>query len=257
MRKSKIRQKLDRGQVARVCALGANLPYYPQMAAQFGYDAVWVDGEHRAWDPRELADLIARHHLADIDCLFRPPTVEKTGLSRLLEDGVAALMIPQVNTAAQARQLVESTKFPPLGERGLDGSGLDGGYTFTKTADYPAQRNHETVLILQIETPQGVDNLESILAVPAVDALLLGPGDLSLRLGCTPSVRDPQIREAVDRLAAASRQAGKPWGFPVGNLEDARTVVGLGCQILAMGNEFWAVHDHLKHHGEQLQQLLG
>ena len=63
MRKSKIRQKLDQGQVVRVCALGTNIPYYPQMAAQFGYDAVWVDGEHRVWDPREISNLIARHHL--------------------------------------------------------------------------------------------------------------------------------------------------------------------------------------------------
>jgi 4-hydroxy-2-oxoheptanedioate aldolase len=202
MRKSKIRQKLDSGQVARVCALGANLPYYPRMAAQFGYDAVWVDGEHRAWDPRELTALIAHHHLADIDCLYRPPTTEKTGLSRLLEDGVAALMIPQVNNEEQARQLVQSTKFPPLGERGLDGSGLDGGYTLTKTPDYPSQRNHETVLILQIETPEGLENLDAILAVPGMDALLLGPGDLSLRLDCTPSIRDPKIRAAVERLAA-------------------------------------------------------
>jgi len=257
MRNSKIRQKLDAGKVARVCCLGANLPYYPQMAAHYGYDAVWVDGEHRVWDMRELAAFIVRHHLADIDCLYRPPTVEKTGLSRLLEDGVTALMIPQVNTAVQARHLVEATKFPPVGERGLDGSGLDAGFWVGKTPDYVEQRNHETLLILQIETPQAVENLAEIIAVPGVDALLLGPGDLSLRLGCTASIRDPKIHAAVEKMAAVCAAAGRPWGFPAGNIEDARTVVEMGCQILAMGNEFWAVHDHLKQHGEQLNGLLG
>jgi 4-hydroxy-2-oxoheptanedioate aldolase len=257
MRKSKIRHKLDAGQVARVCALGSNIPYFPQMAAHFGYDAVWVDGEHRAWDAREITDLVARHHLADIDCLYRPPTLEKTGLSRLLEDGVSALMIPQVNDAVRARQLVDATKFPPLGDRGLDGSGMDAGFWIQKSADYIQQRNHETVLILQIETPLALQNMAEIAAVPGVDALLLGPGDLSLRLGCTPSIRDPQIHFAVSQMAAICRAAGKPWGFPVGNIDDARTVVEMGCQILAMGNEFWGIHDHLKAHGEQLQNLLG
>ncbi len=257
MRKSKIRQKLDAGKVARVCALGANIPYYPQMAAHFGYDAVWVDGEHRVWDPREITELISRHHLAGIDCLYRPPTLEKTGLSRLLEDGVSALMIPQVNTVERALQLVEATKFPPLGDRGLDGSGMDAGFWVQKTPDYVQQRNYETLLILQIETPQGLENMEDIIAVPGVDALLLGPGDLSLRLQCTASIRDAKIHAAVQRMADACKKAGKPWGFPVSNIEDAKTVVDLGCQILAMGNEFWAVHDHLKSYGEQLQGLLG
>ncbi|HEY1082075.1 MAG TPA: aldolase/citrate lyase family protein [Prosthecobacter sp.] len=257
MRKSKIRQKLDAGQVARVCCLGSNVPYYPQMAAHFGYDAVWMDGEHRGWGTREVADLVARHHLADIDCLYRPPTLEKTGLSRLLEDGVSALMIPQVNDVARARQLVEATKFPPLGDRGLDGSGMDSGFWIQRGPDYTRQRNHETVLILQIETPAALESMEAIAALPGADALFLGPGDLSLRLGCTASIRDPKIHEAVERMAAVCKTHGKPWGFPVGNIEDARTVVEMGCQILCLGNEFWAVHDHLKFHGEQLQNLLG
>lgn len=257
MRRSKLRQKLDAGGVARVCALGANLPYYPAFAAAAGYDAVWVDGEHRPWNPREIADFAARHHLADIDLLFRPPTTEKTGLSRLLEDGVTALMIPQVNTAAEAARLAQAVKFPPLGERGVDGSGLDGGFWLGRMPDYPALRNRETLLIVQIETPAAVPELGAIAAVPGVDALLFGPGDFSLRAGGEASIRNPAVRAAVDAMAAACDAAGKPWGFPVSNVEDAKTVVGLGCRILAMGNEFWAIHDHLKQCGRQLDELLG
>ncbi len=257
MRKSKIRQKLDAGQVARVCALGAHLPYYPQMAAHFSYDAVWVDGEHRAWDPHEISHFISRHHLADIDCAYRPPTVEKTGLSRLLEDGVTALIIPQINTVEEARQLAQSTRFPPVGERGLDGSGLDGGFKLHKTAHYPAEANHETLLIPMIETPLGLKNAAEIIAVPGVDALLMGPGDLSLRLGCVGSIRDPQILEAAQQMAAACAAVGKPWGFPVKDIEEAKIVVDMGCRIVVLGNEFTAVQEHLKEAGAQLQQLLG
>ena len=128
MRKSKLLAKICAGQVARTCSTGSALSYYPAMAAHFGYDAVWVDAEHRAFDPREAQHFIALHHLADIDCLWRPPTLEKTALYRLLEDGAAGLMIPHVSTVERARALVEATKFPPLGDRGLDGSAIDGNY---------------------------------------------------------------------------------------------------------------------------------
>ena len=257
MRKSKIRRKLAAGGVVRICAMGSHIPYFPHMAAHFGFDAVWVCAEHRAWEPRETAALLAQHHLADVDCLWRPPTIERAPISRLLEDGASALMIPMVNDAARARQLVEAAKFPPLGDRGLDGSGIDADFYINKADDYCAEANRETVLVVQIETPQAVANAESIAAVPGVDAIFIGPGDLSLRLGCTGSIREPQIRAAVESVAAACARQGKPWGMPVGTIEDAREITRMGCQLLAFGNEFWAVHDHLKRGGEQLDELLG
>src|SRR3954469_15612798 len=90
-RPSKVLAKIRAGQVARICSTGSPLIYFPQMAAHFGYDAVWVDAEHRAWDAREIREMILRHHLAGIDCVFRPSAVEKADLSRLLEDGASAL----------------------------------------------------------------------------------------------------------------------------------------------------------------------
>src|SRR3954466_861013 len=125
MRSSRFLRRIREGQVARICGLGSYLPYYPSLAAQAGYDAIWVDGEHRAFDPREIQALIAFHHLADIDCLWRPPTREKAALYRLLEDGATGVIIPHIESAEEARAIVHAIKFPPLGNRGLDGSGLD------------------------------------------------------------------------------------------------------------------------------------
>lgn len=256
MRPSKIRRKLDAGKVVRICGLGSDIAYYPQLAAHFGYDAVWVDGEHRAWEPHQIAALFARHHLADIDCLYRPPTLEKSGLARLLEDGASALMIPQVNSVARAKEMVDHTKYPPLGDRGLDGAGLDAGYWVKRAPDYVTQANRETVLVLQIETPAALEVVDEIAALPGVDALLLGPGDLSLRLGCTGSIRDPQIRAAAEKVNAACKRHGKAWGMPVGNIEDAKTVVELGCQLLSLSNDFLAIHDQMKTNSQLLDGLL-
>ena len=257
MRISKVLRKLRNNQVARICATAHYIPYLPHLAAKFGYDGVWVDAEHHNWNPREIEAMMAHHQLADIDCLWRTPTREKSGLARLLEDGATALMIPQVNTADCVRQLVTATKFPPLGDRGIDGSGMDAGFWVNKPDDYVQRANRETFLIVQIETVQAVQNAEAIAGVEGVDVVFVGPGDLSLRLGCNGSLQDPKLRAALDTIIAACKKHGKPWGYPVATIEDAKLVVDMGCRFLVLGHEFWAIHNALKNCGTQLDELLG
>lgn len=256
IRRSKILAKIRAGQVARVCSVGAFLRYYPRLAAEFRYDGIWVDAEHRVWDPSDTAAMITLHRLADIDCLWRPVTIEKTGLYRLLEDGAAGLMIPHVSTPQRAQELVQAVKFPPLGDRGLDGAGLDADFLVGAPADYTDQVNRETFLAVQIETPLALENVEAIAAVPGVDVLFLGPGDLSLRLGCSPAVNDPLIMDAQKRVAAAARQHGKAWGRPVGSADDARTIIQLGAQLVVLGGDFGAVYQHLADCAAKLDAVL-
>lgn len=256
-RPSKVLAKLRAGQVARVCNLPNFLPFFPRMAAQFGYDAVWVDGEHRPFDAKEAQTLIAYHHLAGIDCLWRPSTVEKGQLYRLLEDGAAGLMIPHVSTMEKAQALVQATKFPPLGDRGLDGSGLDGDFYVNLPASYPQDANRETYLVVQIETPQALENVDAIAATPGVEVLFLGPGDMSLRLNCSPSVNDPEMMAAQKKVAAAAKKHGKAWGRPVGRPEDAKTIIDLGAQLVSYGGAFLAIYDHLAQCGAQFDEILG
>ena len=256
-RPSKILAKIRAGKVARICSTGSALGYLPAMAAHFGYDGIWVDAEHRAWDATQVREMILRQHLADVDCVFRPTSTERAALSRCLEDGAAALMIPMVNTVERAKQLAEFTKFPPLGDRGIDGSGIDAGFWVNKSADYTQQANRETALIVQIETPEAVLNCDAIAAVEGVDIVFIGPGDLSLRLGCAASLQETKLRSAIESVAAACKRAKKPWGLPVGSIEDARTVIGLGAQFVNFGNEFMAVMKQLETCSSQWKEAFG
>ncbi len=257
MRCSKILAKLRAGKVARVCSTGSPIAMYPALAAHFHYDGIWLDAEHRNWEPREADFMLAQHHAADIDCLWRPPTKEKNALYRLLEDGASGLMIPHVATAEQARALVQATKFPPLGDRGFCGGGRDASYWIGKPADYTTQANRETFLTVQIETQEALDNVDAIAAVEGVDVLFLGPGDMSLRLGCTAAVTDPVMLEVQKKVAAAAKKHGKAWGRPVGTIDDARILIDLGAQLIAYGSEFGAMHDHLSKCAAQFDELLG
>ena len=257
MRHSSILARLRAGQIARVCSTSHFLPFYPRLAAHFGFDGVWVDAEHGTWDDSTVKTMLALAKAANVDTMFRPSTLEKSRLARILEDGATGLMIPHVSTAEKARLLADHCKFPPLGDRGLDGAGIDGDFWVGKGSDYVSTANTETFLCVQIETPQALMNLDAIASTPGVDLLFLGPGDMSLRLQCQPSLRDPVMLDAFTRIVAACRRHGKFAALPVGDGEMAKKAADVGANLIAFGGEFFAVHDKLQACARELDSVFG
>lgn len=215
MRKSKTLARFRSGEVARMACLGHYIPAFVAHAARAGYDCIWLDMEHRSMELHQLQSILAQFQLFDIDCLLRCPTREKTQLYRYLEDGATGLMVPHVNSAEEARSLVQSVKFPPIGDRGLDNAGLDSGYLLNPDyLSYAEEANRETFLTVQIETPQAVDNCEEIAAVPGVDAIFIGPGDLGFRYRLAGDEDGRMLEDAVEKVASACARHGKSWGYP-------------------------------------------
>jgi len=228
----------------------------PAHAAKAGYHAVWLDAEHNTWDRRELQRMIALHHLANIDCIVRTGSRNPNDLYHLLEDGATGLMIPLVNTGEDAAALAAAVKFPPLGQRGLDGASLDNNFYLDGTVDYPTTANRETVLIVQIESPEAIANVDAIAGTPGVDGLFLGPGDISLRLGCAMDWSDPQMSAAEDAVAAAAAKHGIAWGRPGGNAEQIKRIARKGGQLIATGSDFGAVMTSLPVWAKTLDDAL-
>ncbi|MFO1447167.1 MAG: aldolase/citrate lyase family protein [Opitutaceae bacterium] len=241
MRTSIVRTLLRQGKPVRIVCMYHPIPMMPAHAAKAGYDAIWLDAEHNTWESRELQRMIGLHHLADIDCIVRTGTRNPTELYHLLEDGATGVMAPLVNSAAEAASLAGAMKFPPLGQRGLDGAGLDNEFYLNGVATYPASANEQTVLIVQIETPEALAAVDAIAATPGVDGLFIGPGDLSLRLGCPPDWAHPLMKDAQTRVAAAAARNKIAWGRPSGSAADIAAMVKLGAQLIAHGSDFGAV----------------
>jgi 2-keto-3-deoxy-L-rhamnonate aldolase RhmA len=255
MRRSKTLEKWRSSQPARLCCLGNFLPNFVRQAAHFGFDAIWLDLEHRTMSDREVQSLLAFFHLADIDCMLRPPTLEKSRLYRYLEDGATGLMIPHVSTVEKAKMLVDAVKFPPLGDRGQDGAGLDSDFILQGGAAYPGEANRETFLVVQIETLEAVENVDAIAAVDGVDGLFVGPGDLGLRIGTSGTKLT--IDQAIASVAAAARQHGKAWGCPAGTPERLLELHQLGAQLVAYGGDFMAIMNMLRDCSETLDKVYG
>ncbi|MCA9413470.1 MAG: 4-hydroxy-2-oxovalerate aldolase [Candidatus Omnitrophica bacterium] len=256
MRSSKTLKKIRAGKSARMCVLGHYVPAYVTMAARCGYDCIWLDLEHRLIDDREVQALLAYSHLADIDILIRTPTTDKTKLYRYLEDGAAGLMVPHVSTPEKARAMVEASKFPPIGDRGMDGVGLDADFNLEQDQDeYGRHANSETFLVVQIETPQAVEHVEEIAAIEGVDCLFFGPGDFGFRVRNTET--DLTIDSAWERVLAAGKKNGKFVGRPAPTLETLKTFTDQGAQFLAHGSEFAALKSMLESCSAEYDEVLG
>ncbi|MEZ6047552.1 MAG: aldolase/citrate lyase family protein [Planctomycetaceae bacterium] len=166
-------------------------------------------------------------------------------------------MIPHVSTPEKAHDLAQSVKFPPIGDRGLDGAGLDSNFLFDDTDEYVKFANRETFLCVQIETVQGVNNADAIAAVPGVDCIFIGPGDLGLRLR---NMDNPpfDIAEAQKIVSAAVKKHGKSWGQPVFSSQMLKELhEDLNGQFLSFGGDFGALRAMLQEQAAQFDEVLG
>ena len=240
MRASKVLSKIRSSGFVRMAALGHYLPFYIRYAAHFGYDGIWFDLEHRAFDDREVQSILSMCHQYDIDCMIRPPTLERTRLYRYLEDGASGFMIPFTSTEEIARHVVDCTKFPPLGNRGIDGAGVDGDFGIDVWKDgstYFDDANQETFIVGQIETVEALRNVDTIAAVTGIDVVFVGPADLTRRLKADPEV-NLTLDEAISLVADAANKHGKAWGITAGSAEQVAHYRKLGATLVPWGGDF-------------------
>lgn len=256
MTKSRVLSKLRAGELVRIFAVTRVVdPWLAEVAGKVGFDLVWLDMEHRAFgydviDPLSLACRAAR-----VDLMVR---ILKTGYSapmRVLEFGANGIMVPHCRSADEARQWVEWCRFPPLGKRGFDGSGADADFMLANPFEYLRQANEETFLVLQIEDREAIECIDEIAAVPGVDVLFVGPGDLSLSYGAPFQLDHPTMQRALDRVAKAVAKAGKWWGLATGTPAPASLAVRQGARFLTCGSDHAFLVKGLQNAYEEYRQI--
>ncbi len=258
MRSSKVLKKLRSGQVARTLCSYTSISMLPKYATANGYDGIWLETEHNFWNPKDIQNLLINLHFSDIDCIVRPSSIrERTPIGKYLDNGATGLLVPLVNSVEQARSIVENAKFPPLGDRGADGGGLDGDYyTNFNLKEYTEHYNQETLIAVQIESPEAVDNVEGIAAVKGIDVLFVGPSDLSLRLGCPAELKDPRFTKAQKRVADAAEKNGIAWGRPTGGGDDLKGLLEAGARFINYGGDFMAVAQSIPRWSEEFDNAV-
>ena len=255
MKPSIVRSKLAAGLPVLVAKSNFHSPEIIEMLGFLGYDCVWICNEHLYHDDSEIDHLIRAARASGIDTLLRR---NMSGYERALiplESGVNGLMIPRVRTVDYVKRVVEYTKFPPLGRRGIDGVNADADFGFMELGEYLDRANERTFLVIQIEDPEAVDIVEEIAAIDGIDVLFVGPGDLSLAYGVPGELRHPKVQAAIDRVAEACGKHGKVAGTPAIDAEDTQRLMDRGYRLVTTSADYRFVRNGLMSTKETFEDL--
>jgi 2-dehydro-3-deoxyglucarate aldolase/4-hydroxy-2-oxoheptanedioate aldolase len=212
-------------------------PSVMQLMRNAGFDFVIIDNEHGVFNPETIADLSRTARYLDLTCIVRVPDMTYSHIAQALDGGAMGIMLPRVYSAAQVREALQMMKFPPVGQRG---NSLSRGYTNFKSGSPPeamAKSNAETILIVQVETKEAVDNIEEIVQIPGVDATLVGPNDLAIALGVPGQLDSAVMREAIDKMIAACQQNGVYPAIHMNDLSLAVYWAKKGMRVLSSSSE--------------------
>lgn len=199
-----------------------------------GWDIIWIDGQHGQFGYSELLAAVRTCDLMGVASMVRVPGHEPGILGPVADMAPAAILVPMVNSAAEAQAIVRALRFPPLGERSYGGRRIADLYG----GSYPTST--DLVIVLQIETPEGLNECEAIAAVPGVDALFLGPDDMKLRFGLpleTPLYGNERLKDAAVRTAAVAKAAGKYAALPAVTKDNIAQSRALGYQMFFGGSD--------------------
>ncbi|WP_111397127.1 HpcH/HpaI aldolase family protein [Humitalea rosea] len=206
-----------------------------EILGSIGFDFVVVDEEHSPFDRAATDAALFAARATGTAGLVRVPSPAAHHLLSVLDCGAAGVLVPHVASAALAAQVAAACRYR-AGKRGYSGSVRSAGYGGGKMWDYIGAADAATTVVAQIEDPEALDEIDAIAATPGIDALFIGRGDLTAALGA-PTNDAPPIRDAVERIAAAAKRAGKPVMVFVGSMKEAEWLAGIGATAFVYASD--------------------
>jgi len=247
MRQSRVLKKLRAGEVVSCFNV-----HFDAQAAEIvgmtGFDCLWIDQEHMAKDWSVVQAHVWAAKTTDMDVMVRVPRGGYSDYIKPLELDAAGIMVPHIMGLEDARNVVRMTRFHPIGRRPIDGGNADGGYTMIDYSDYIKQANEQRFLVVQIEDPEPLDELDEIAALDGIDMLFFGPADFSQGIGAPGQWDHPELIETRRRVAEVAVKHGKFAGTP-SSLDTMDELVDMGYRFLAIGADVIAV-------GQYCNQLM-
>lgn len=209
-------------------------PYCAELAANAGFDWLLLDGEHAPNDLRGLLGQLQAVAPYASQPVIRPPIGDAVVIKQLLDIGAQTLLVPMVESAEQAENLVAAMHYPPKGIRGV-GAALARASRWNNIATYLAEADEQMCLLVQVESLKGLEHLDAIAAVEGVDGVFIGPADLSAAMGHRGNPGHPDVQAAIEDAIARIRKAGKAAGILSADEKLARRYLELGCAFVAVG----------------------
>jgi 4-hydroxy-2-oxoheptanedioate aldolase len=215
MKLNKMKAKLFAGEPAFGVSIMIPCPQIVEMIGRLGFDWVLIDCEHGTISLETVEILAMAAEASGIIPIARPKTKAPHDILNVMDRGVMGVQVPHVNTAEDARQVVEAVKYHPLGKRGLAAGTRPADYGFGESMDrFVKTSNKETLVCVQLEEAEAIHNAHEIVQVDHVDVFFIGPSDLSQSMGYPGDTKAPSVQEAIDstfrKIISAEKIAGTP-----------------------------------------------
>jgi 4-hydroxy-2-oxoheptanedioate aldolase len=230
--RSALKKRLLAGEAVLGTFVGADSVDLVEILGLSGFDFVILDMEHAPGTPQSIMGQMRAAEGKGMSVIARLPNIGRTTVLRALDTGISGILAPQVNDAEAARAFAGASLYPPLGCRGFAGTRA-AGYGFTSIPDYLAEANADLLRIVQCETEQAVRNIDAIAGTDHIDAIFVGPYDLSLSLGVPGDLFHPKMTESVDAVLAVCKKREKLTGIFVSTPEEAERRLEQGFTFLA------------------------
>jgi 2-keto-3-deoxy-L-rhamnonate aldolase RhmA len=230
---NKVKEKTARGEVTYGTLLSFPSTDLVRFFGLVGYDWVFIDAEHDPVSPETVSRLVDACHLVGVTPFVRVPESTPGTILRFLEAGAVGIIVPHLGNAEDAKAAVAAVRFGPEGQRGAGSTGRTNDFGLTRTpAEYFALANDELWVWGLVEDPQGIDNLDEILAVDGLNVVGVGPGDLSMSLGMRGQAGHPKIRAMVDEADKRISKSDKHLMSLVITPEDNAAAVARGAKLI-------------------------
>lgn len=234
MRRSRVLNKLRAGDTASCFKVNLKDAQVSEIAAIAGFDCVWVDLEHIGQDWSVIASHVWATKSHDTDLMVRVPRGAYSDYVKPLEMDATGILVPHVMGVEDARKVIHMTRFHPIGRRPIDGGNADGAYTALDFNAYLESANRERFVVLQIEDPEPLDELEEIAQLEGFDMLFFGPGDFSQGIGAPGQWNHPLLIETRRRVAEVANRYGK-YAATVGTSANLGELVDMGYHFVSVG----------------------
>lgn len=216
--------------------LGLANAYAAEICAGAGFDWLLIDGEHSPTDVQTMVTQLQAIEASASHPVVRAPIGETWIIKQLLDIGAQTLLIPMVETAEQARELVRATRYPPQGIRGV-GAALARASAFNRIGDYLTTANAQICLLVQVESMAGMAAIEEIAAVEGVDGVFIGPSDLAADMGYIGRPGEAAVQKIVEDGLLRIMAAGKPAGILTSDPALATRYIEMGASFVAVGTD--------------------
>lgn len=257
MRPNLVKKALKEGQVVVGTMISeCRGPGVMTMMATAGWEYVYIDMEHSTFSLETCADMIAAAKASSTMAFVRTPGLGRLEIQKLLDAGADGVMVPQVSTAEEVRQIVAYAKYFPEGERGMALRRAHSSFAKAPAAEYMAHANQESMVIIQLESRTAMRDIAELVSIPGVDAAFIGPADLSQSYGKPGQNEDPEILADLHSFIKVCHEHGVAPGIHVYDMKTAQRWIDAGMRLICYSNDIAMITDTGTAYTTELRSII-